>query len=408
MEGPLDSEFTDIVGAAAYMAGKADHIAGVVAQQNRLMIRLIAPVPDIVSRLAQTPFCPVPTDTPLDPSGVPVIPMAGPYYITSYTPDQSLVMTRNPNYHGSRPHSLARIELTLGVSPQRAAADIERGAADYTTISGEPVTTVSALASKLAARYGPGSKGAARGRQQYFDGTQPELDYLVLNTHRALFSDVRLRRAVNYAIDRRALARLGNDRPTDSYLPPGIPGAANTPIYPLTRNAAKAKTIARGHGRTAILDTCDYPTCVQEAQIIRYDLAAIGLRLKTQTLPPTTMLAHIRRPGTRWDAALGSWAPDYSDPQGMLDELLEDSFRYPPFDDPYYNRQLAATAKLTGLQRYLAYGKLATELARDAAPLVAFGNAPTEEFFSARVGCQTYSFYYGVDLAALCLRGTAT
>ena len=165
--------------------------------------------------------------------------MAGPYYVTSYTPDQSLVMTRNPNYQGSRPHSLARIELTLGVSRQRAAADIERGAADYTTISGEPVTTVSALASKLAARYGPGSKAAARGRQQYFDGTQPELDYLVLNTHRALFSDVRLRRAVNYAIDRRALARLGNDRPTDSYLPPGIPGAANTPIYPLVRIAAR-------------------------------------------------------------------------------------------------------------------------------------------------------------------------
>ena len=235
MDGPLDSEFTDMVGAAAYMTGKARHIAGVVAQQDRLTIHLIAPEPDIVSRLAQTPFCAVPTDTPLDPSGVPVIPMAGPYYVTSYTPGQSLVLTRNPNYAGSRPHSLAWIELTLGVSPQRAVADIERGAADYTTISGEPVSTVSALASALAARYGPSSRAADRGRQQYFEGTQPELDYLVLNTHRALFSDVQLRRAVNYAIDRRALARPGNDRPTDSYLPrvsPEPPAHRSTRSHP--------------------------------------------------------------------------------------------------------------------------------------------------------------------------------
>src|SRR5262249_60224276 len=56
------------------------------------------------------------------------------------------------------------------------------------------------------------------------------IDYLAMNTTRAPFSDPRLRRAVNYAIDRRALAAVGGWTsgvplpPAQSYLPPATPG----------------------------------------------------------------------------------------------------------------------------------------------------------------------------------------
>jgi hypothetical protein len=43
------------------------------------------------------------------------------------------------------------------------------------------------------------------------------------------------------------------------------------------------------------------------------------------------------------------------------------------------------------------------ELARDAAPLIAFGNFESHALFSARIGCQSYGIY-GIDLAALCVR----
>ena len=43
MRSPLAPEFRDIVGASAYMAGKATHISGVVAHRNALTIRLTAP-----------------------------------------------------------------------------------------------------------------------------------------------------------------------------------------------------------------------------------------------------------------------------------------------------------------------------------------------------------------------------
>ena len=110
------SYLRDLVGAGAYESGRAAHISGVVAKGNRLTLHLSAPVPDLPSRLALPSFCAVPLETPLDPKGVGVIASAGPYHVTSYTPGESVVLERNPNYTGSRPHHLDRMELTIGVN----------------------------------------------------------------------------------------------------------------------------------------------------------------------------------------------------------------------------------------------------------------------------------------------------
>ena len=265
----------DVVGARSYMAGKASHIAGVAANGDTLTIRLLAPAPDFLSRIAQPAFCAVPSNTPI--KGARVIPSAGPYYVASYTPGQGVLLTRNPNYHGSRPHHFARIQLAVGIPARRAFAAIEAGTADYTDLASYPSTTTAELASRLATRYGPGSAAAARGRQQYFVNPGLQLDFFFLNTHRTLFSDVRVRQAVNYAIDRRALARLGDsflpvpERPTDHYLPPGMPGYRDAHVYPTTPNVAKARELireARVAGRTAVLYTCDAYPCPQQAQIV--------------------------------------------------------------------------------------------------------------------------------------------
>jgi hypothetical protein len=71
--------------------------------------------------------------------------------------------------------------------------------------------------------------------------------------------------------------------------------------------------------------------------------------------------------------------------------------------DPGARQLTPAAARLTGPERYLTYGKLDLELARDAAPLAAFDNLTEHDFYSARIGCQTYGIY-GMDLAALCIK----
>jgi ABC-type transport system substrate-binding protein len=218
-----------------------------------------------------------------------------------------------------------------------------------------------------------------------------------------------MRQAVNYAIDRRALAKLGDyfqplpERPTDHYLPPGMPGFRDAHAYSTTPDLVKARALAHGGGRTAVLYTCDAYPCPQQAHIIKTDLAAIGLQVEIKTFPSTTL---FRREATRrepFDLAWNGWLPDYLDPQAMLTSILEDSSVGPKFNDPGYKRRLGTSARLSGPERYLTYGKLDLDLARNAAPLAAFGNLPSNDFFSARIGCQTYGIY-GMDVAALCIR----
>jgi YVTN family beta-propeller protein len=405
----------DIVGAGAYMSGKASDIAGVIANGDTLTVRLLAPAPDFLARISQpAASCAVPSDTPVNRKGQNMIPSAGPYYVSSYTPHQGVVLMRNPNYHGRRPHHFARIELDVRISPKRAISEIEAGLADYTTVGvGWSASAARAAhASRLAARYGAGSAAAARGAQQYFANLADQLDYFVLNTHRPLFSDVRMRQAVNYAINRRALAQRGDRfsplpaqpaHPTDHYLPPGMPGFRDAHVYPMTPDVVRARRLARGGNRTAVLYTCDSSPCPEQAQIVKTDLAAIGLQVQIKKIPYATYFTTLGKPGHPFDLAWDGWLPDYIDPAAMLNSLLADSSFGPTFDDPAYRRRLAAAARLSGPERYLTYGRLDLTLARDAAPLAAFDNLYDNDFFSARIGCQTYGIH-GMDLAALCIR----
>ena len=155
MKSPAASGAADIVGAGAYMAGKAAHIAGVTARANTLTIRLTDPAPNL-PRGSHSPPSARCHPTLRSTRGDGVIPSAGPYRVASYTPDQGVVLTRNPNYHGSRPHRLARIELAVGIPGPRAVAQVEAGTADYATNGAVDSTN----AATLAARYGPHSPAA--------------------------------------------------------------------------------------------------------------------------------------------------------------------------------------------------------------------------------------------------------
>lgn len=404
MHSATASYLADIVGAGAYVVGKTDHINGVVANGDTLTIHLIKPEGDFPTRIATPSFCAVPPGTPIDPKGVRILPSAGPYYLSSYTPGHRIVLLRNPNYHGSRPRHFARIEFT--VAPyRRAVADVQDGRADYVWLSGPGAADLRTLASELATRYGAGSPAAKNGKQQYFLNPAPGLDFYYLNTHRPLFADARMRQAVNYAIDRRALATVGDaapapDNPTDQYLPLDMPGYARGHVYPLTPNLAKARALAHGAGKVAVLYTCDGSPCLEQAQILKTDLTAIGVQVDVQASPLQTMFLREGRPGEPFDLGYVGWIADYPDPRAMLDTVLEEG-AFPNFNDPAYQQRLARAALLSGPRRYLTYSKLELDMARNAAPLAVYGSQVIPDFFSARIGCQTYGVY-GTDLAVLC------
>ena len=155
---------------------------------------------------------------------------------------------------------------------------------------------------RLEQQYGARSQAARTGRQQLFTQPAPNIYFFLFNTRRGPFADVRLRRAVNFAIDRRALAvntGLGEvGRPTDQHIPPGLPGFEDAAIYPLGGpDLREARRLAGSKRRRAVLYTCDFPGCSRHGQILRSNLAATGIDLEVRKFPIPQLFERIQRPG---------------------------------------------------------------------------------------------------------------
>jgi YVTN family beta-propeller protein len=388
-------------------------VADVRASGNTLVVELTEPAPSLPARLAMPYFCAVPPDTPIDPEGVDAVPSAGPYYVASHEPNKSLVLRRNPGYAGFRAQRLREIRYTIGVSPERAAKMVESGAMDYFSDAGDARTALPAdLNARLERRYGPQSAAARAGRQQYFTTRGLSVFYLLFNTRRPVFADARMRRAVNFAIDRRALAATpglpATARPTDQYIPPGIPGFEDAAIYPLGGpDLRAARRLAGRRRREATLYTCTNPNCARNAETLKQNLAAIGIELDVRQFPTPVLLTLPGDPNANYDLITIGYIVDYADPFDFINVLFaRGSELRPPVVSIGFalEARMAAAARLTGKRRLRAYARLDRDLAAGPAPIAAFANGTVKHLFSARVGCQFEHPIYGLDLAALCIR----
>lgn len=396
----------DIVGARDVLAGKTTAAAGVVARGNRLVVRFSQPVADFPARTTMPFFCAVPPTLPADPEGVGAFPGAGPYYVTEYRPGQRVVLKRNPFYRGERPNHVDGFEADLQVdSPQELIDRIERGEADWGIA---PPPFYFAPERRLVAKYGVN-------RSQFF--VKPGFTFrgFVLNSSRPLFrNNPRLRRAVSFAIDRGAMGRLAGGgallaRPTDQYLPPGLPGFKDAQIYPLAApDLPKAKALAQGQTRSgkAVLYTYDIPLPLGYAQILRENLAKIGLEVEIQGIPVPAYPARLSARDAGFDIAFFvTPSVDYLDPYAYLNLFLDGRFvgstNWAHFDSPKYNRLLRRVSLLQGAARYRAYGDLDAQIAREASPIVAEAYVSEPTLVSARVGCVVLR--PAIALAAACL-----
>ena len=399
-----------IVGADDVRAGRRNAARGVVARGNTLVVRFAQPVPDFPAWTTMSFFCAVPPGLHVDPEGVDIIPSAGPYYVSDYRPGERVVIRRNRFYGGHRPHHVDGFNVDVRPrAPGELLDRVERGEADwsYTTapIFFEP-------GRDLERKYGL-NKG------QFFVRPGFTLRVLVLNSSRPLFrNNPMLRRAVNLAVNRRALSNSsggaqGTGTPTDQLLPSLVPGFLDARIDPLRRSdVARAQVLAQGHerGGKATFYVPDFAPPLALAQMAKRQLEEIGLDVTLVPIPHhVTNSAYLGRLGARgepWDIALQLWTPDYIDPYAYVNRLLEPRFgggtNLSRFDSPKYNRLMRQAARLHGAARYHTYGELDVDLARNAAPLVPieFFDEPT--LVSKRVGCLVLR--PAIDLTAVCLK----
>jgi YVTN family beta-propeller protein len=385
----------------------------VAARRDRLVVRLERRAPDLPARLSANYFCAVPPGTPAMPEGVDGVPTAGPYYVASHVPGRSLVLRRNPGYHGSRHGTLAEIRYRIGVSAKRGVAAVEAGRADLVALAAPAIGpgADAPLVRSLTVRYGPHSEAARAGGQRLFTGPAPNVYWFGLNTRRPLFSDARLRKAVNYAIDRRALAEHtgGGEagRPTDQMIPPGMPGFRDAAIFPLGGpDLATARRLAGHVRRRAVLYTCNLPGCARHAQILRSNLRAIGIELDVRQFSIAEMFTRINEhPDEPFDIAYQNWFYDSADPANYINlPFGPGGPNVRMFESPELDRWMAAAATLSGGRRYRAYAALDRDLSARFAAVAPFATGSSSYLVSERMGCVRLHPIYGLDLTRLCVR----
>ena len=397
--------FYAILGARRVVDGKVAKASGVIARGNKLILRLLKPKTDFLFSMT---FCVLPASLPFDPEGVKApVPSAGPYFISDFVRDQRVVARRNPFYRGNRPHHVGLFQVTLDGTPDEMLDRVERNELDYAVV---PNGTIAARAAALGKKYGV-NKG------QFWVQPGDFVRMFVLNTSRPLFrKNVKLRQAVNYAVDRRALLRERGGSPgghlTDQYLTPIKLGFRDERIYPLRGpDLATARKLAKGQTRSgkAVLYVSTVAAPLAQAAIVRTDLERIGLDVEIRPFPTPVLFEKLQTPGEPFDIGWVGWSNPDRDPASILTGLFDgrslggaNNVNWSYFNSPKYNRLLDEASRLTGDERYRAYGDLDARISRDVAPAIPYSYDNTLTFVSARTGCVVVNPY--LDLAAVCLK----
>ena len=194
---------------------------------------------------------------------------------------------------------------------------------------------------------------------------------LFWNTARPLFREVRLRRALTVALDRRQMVAAylyGFGTVADGPVPPAHPGAVPVPAVPFDRAAARALldslgwragpdgTRSRaGRALAFTLLTVGSSDNVLE-QLIQADLAAVGVRVRIRQMELGAFLATAQSPRREYDALVTGIPGDLG--LGYLRALFDARRRgepqqYAQYANPAVDRALDAE-DLAAVQRLVA------------------------------------------------------
>ena len=144
-----------------------------------------------------------------------------------------------------------------------------------------------------------------------------------------------------------------------------------------------------------------------QAQILQQNLKAIGLSVEIMQFPRPLLFEKLATGGNDFDIGRIAWihSPDpswfaYIFDGRTIGQAGSQNWSY--FNSRTYNRLFDEASRLTGNERYRAYGKLDLQLSREAAPAIPIANLNAVAFVSARVGCVVMNPY--LDLTAVCLK----
>jgi ABC-type transport system substrate-binding protein len=203
-------------------------------------------------------------------------------------------------------------------------------------------------------------------------------------------------------------------RVTDQYLPHGMPGFRDVAIYPPAGNLHRARQLARGHLRSrkaVIYTTSVNPLPIQAAQLVKQQLARIGLDVQLELIPEhITSVNYVEKltaRGAKWDIALLLWTPNIPDAHAYLNLLLESQLvggeSLPRLRSKLARRELERAVRLPqGQTRNSVYAEVDATLSRKVAPMAPLNVVHEATLVSDRVDCIVLRPV--LDLAVACLK----
>ncbi|MGE5927131.1 MAG: ABC transporter substrate-binding protein [Gemmatimonadota bacterium] len=299
-----------IQGAREYAAGSAQGVSGMrVPDDTTIVFTLSEPLNIFPKFLAMPVAAVVPTPTPADFAERPI--GSGPWKLVSWTHDNALVLARNDTYWGGPPKSDSlRIRIIPETSTQ--SAEFETGQLSVVEI---PFSET--------ARWESGAAGNLQRRPAIKDL------YIAINTRRGPLGDVRVRQALNMAVDVETILKTvmaGRGVRAAGAIPPGIDGH-DASRSPFRYDPAEARRLlaAAGYpnGFSLQLWRSQRAELARVAQAVQQNLAEVGITVEILQRDATSVRAAVRNGET--DLYLGDWWADYPDPENFTWPLFHSS-----------------------------------------------------------------------------------
>jgi YVTN family beta-propeller protein len=415
--GPATNFFTGLVGADECLARPeaCDLSRGIVTGDGTLTFHLERPDPEFLQKLALPAAFPVPPGTPGRDVGSNPVPATGPYMISQYAGRERIELVRNPFFEewsaAAQPDGFVdRIELRFGVPPGEQVETVLNGGADRTFDQPPPD-----MLPELQARFPDRLQGI------------PQLAtiYMVLNTHRPPFDDIRVRRALNFAVDRREVVELyGGDRlarPTCQLLPPGLPGYEPYCPYTLPPGSGadgapdldRARDLVAASGtagsRVTVWTSSPFPGGVSVGRYFRSLLEDLGYRAEVREIRSIDAYFDdlLERPPDE-QIALAGWVADYPAPSNFIVTLLscDGLINYGRFCDRGLESAIVRASRAQTIapnESDALWAQLDRDFV-DRAPLVPLVNTALVDFVSDRLGNYQRHPVYGLLFSRVWVR----
>ncbi len=240
----------------------------------------------------------------------------GAFKMDHWTLGQQLVFVRNPDYWRKGIPHLDKITFEFGQAPIVALLRLQRGEVD---IAGDGIPP----AKFLEVMKDPKTKN------NIVEGEQLQTGYITLNTTEKPFDNVKVRQAVNMAIDKKRIIQIINGRaiPAKEPLPPLMPGY-NKDLKGYNYDPAAAKKLLADasypNGFETQLYVYNTDPNPRIAEAIQRDLSQIGIKANIKSLDQASVIsAGGSKEGVPmiWSGGM-AWIADYPDPSDFYWPIL--------------------------------------------------------------------------------------